>query len=338
MTKPLEFPDDYYVHDKAHMKDVMDSFSKYVKDGWRLGESITVEGAVTRVMLCGMGGSAIAGDLVASYLSDKKIQIEVSRDYDIPKSCDENTLFFCCSYSGNTEETISAYRQAARVGKRIVVMTSGGRLEELSKVNRHQTIMLPKGLQPRAAVHLQFFAMLRVLQTAGVVKEQEKEIERLIGHIDIPTLSKNAISLSEKLVDKVPIIYASQRYLPMAYRFKTQLNENAKVMAYASAIPEMCHNELVGYTRQRESFVAIIFKTDDDHRRTMKRMDLVKGIIRKAGVEAIEISIRGAPLNKIFSAVLIGDYISYYLALRYKIDPSPVVLIEKFKKDMGPFI
>ncbi|MBU1976055.1 MAG: bifunctional phosphoglucose/phosphomannose isomerase [Nanoarchaeota archaeon] len=332
----LQFPQDYYQYDKEGMKAILDDFPNQVRASINLGNAIEITKS-KNIFWFGMGGSAISGMLLKCYIGDS-VQMGIVNDYDFPKHIPEDALLIFCSYSGNTEETLSCYKTAARKYKNVFSISSGGKLQEIAGMNRLQHMKIPKGIQPRNSIPYQVFPVLRILENAGIIANVDQEIMKFIDKIDMKQFAKHGAELALKLKNKIPIVYASHRYYPVAYRLKCEINENAKVHAFSHEFPELNHNEILGYTMLKGNFYGVILRFDDDHRRTQKRMELMKGIMKRSGVEVTELALKGPMINKMFSAILIGDYASYYLALAYKIDPSPVNLIEKFKKDMGPYV
>ncbi|MBU0666175.1 MAG: bifunctional phosphoglucose/phosphomannose isomerase [Nanoarchaeota archaeon] len=330
------FPKDFYQYDTDDMKGAIKDFPKQIKEAYSLGKDVDFQGEINRIVVAGMGGSAIAGDILKSYLSFEKINVDVSRSYDLPIHVDEKTLVFISSYSGNTEETISAYRAALRNDCKIVAITSGGKVKEFAEKNRHKLILIPSGIQPRAALAYSFFPIVKVLENLRIVSNKQADVERLIKAVSKDIYEETGIKLSEKLVDKTPIIYSSELFAPVAYRWKTQLNENAKTMAFYHLFSELNHNELEGYKNRKGDFHVINLKVDVDNRRILKRMDVTKEILRREGVDVTDIAVKGDTfLTKLFSAIYMGDWTSYYLALRYKTNPSSVSVIEDFKKKLG---
>lgn len=341
----LQFPEDYFHFDKDNLLDQYARLGGDMKAAYELGEEtdlFTLKEQPDAIYFIGMGGSSISGEFLKLYLKRLGVFIPVVivRTYDLPPTVTEKSLVLTVSYSGNTEETLSAYRQAGRITKNIVGFASGGRLEEVAKMQRLPFVKVPKGFQPRtAALSYLFFPIIRVLERLKLIPSQKADVEHLVKDLIKPDFKKFAIAVSEKLVYAIPIIYASQEYFSVAYRFKTQINENAKRHAFAHSYSEFNHNELLGYTTLDAKYSIITFRFDDDHRRIHKRMDIVKEITNKAGVETTEIKLSGGHfLTKLFSGIVIGDLISYYLALRYRIDPSPVTLIENLKEKMGPVL
>ncbi len=336
------FPESNYTFDSRNFKRFLDEFANDIRKGYnqsfRNQISLIKKTEGMKILFCGMGGSAISAMLMQTYLNDEPINFEVVNGYNIPGKISSKDLIILSSYSGNTEEVISCYRQARRIGSQVIIMTSGGKLEEMAEQGRLPLIKLQKEYPPRAAVGLMFFALLRLLQDLGIISDKSDEVESLMETFTGKNFNEFGINLSQKLNGKIPIIYSSNVFYPVAYRWKTQINENAKTLAFSNQIPEMNHNELNGFENKNGIYHAIIITTDEDISRVRKRMTLVKEILQKQRVDVTELHVKGSRLNKIFTAVLAGDYTSYYLALRYAIDPYPVETIEKFKRDMGPFI
>jgi glucose/mannose-6-phosphate isomerase len=334
--RELPFPEGYYPFDKSDFKKILDEFPNQVREGRALGEKLSIE-KTNDIYWFGMGGSAIAGELLRTYLFRSGISITTIRGYDLPENIPPHALLIFSSYSGNTEESLSCYKQACRAYKNIISISAGGKLEEMAKSNRTPHISLPKGLPPRITGGYFFFAFLALFDKTGMTKSYE-ETQAFLKNLDLKKIANMGVDISAHLKDQIPLIYASNRYYPVAYRWKADINENAKCMAFSNEFPELNHNEIVGYTFIRGSFYGIILKFDDDHRRIQKRMELMKAIMKKSGVEVTEIALKGNTITKMFTALLIGHYTAYFLALRHRIDPTPVKLVEKFKNDMGPFV
>ncbi|MDD5086422.1 MAG: bifunctional phosphoglucose/phosphomannose isomerase [Candidatus Nanoarchaeia archaeon] len=320
--------------DSSNMISTLENVPNYIEDASKLAENIKITEPIKRIMVAGMGGSSISGDILKSYLHDK-IEVVVNRDYFLPETVGKETLLFAVSYSGNTEETVSCFRTAQRKNMKIVVITSGGKLEELANLSKIPLIKVPKGFQPRAAVAYLFFPMLTVLGNSRMIEDPKQEIKKTVEALKNPKFKERAQDLAEKLVDKIPLIYSSEKMKSVAYRWKTQLNENAKIHAFCHSFPELNHNELVGYGNIRAPYHVIIIKDDDDYVKIKKRMEITKGLISESGINVTEIVVKGDFfLTKLFSAIYIGDLTSYYLAIKYGIDPTPVNVIEKLKKQL----
>jgi len=320
--------------DKSNMIKVLESIPEHIAEAVKLAKDVKITEPIKNIMVAGMGGSAVSGDILKAYLKDK-INVEVNKNYFLPELAGKETLLFILSYSGNTEETISAFRTAQRKNMNMVVITSGGKLEEISKISKTPCIIIPRGFQPRAAIAYLFFPMLAVLYNSHLIDNPVEDVKKTIKALKNPQFKERAQDLAEKLVEKIPLIYASERMGVVAYRWKTQFNENAKIHAFFHVFPELDHNELVGYGNIKAGYHVIIIKDDDDYVKVKKRMDITKRLISEAGINVTEMVIKGdCFLTKLFSAVYLGDLTSYYLALKYGTDPTPVDIIEELKKEL----
>lgn len=336
------FPDDYYKYDSSNYKKFLERFAEdirkaYSQDVRNIVSNINKKPNM-RVILCGMGGSSIAGQLMQSYIDPVELTMESVHNYSIPGKLTKDDLVIITSYSGNTEEAISCYRQVRREGCQLILMSAGGKLEENSSSGRIPFIKLPKDYQPRAALSIMFFTLLRILEETALIAPRNEEVQRLLERMQQQSLTEFGINLSEKLHGKVPLIYTSTNFYPVAYRWKTQINENAKAVAFCDSFPELDHNEIIGFENKNAIFHVVMLTTDEDNSRMRKRMTLSKELIQEKGIEVTELHLKGERLHKIFNAVLAGDLTSYYLALRYRLNPEPVVTVESLKKKMGPFI
>ncbi|MBI2651200.1 bifunctional phosphoglucose/phosphomannose isomerase [Candidatus Woesearchaeota archaeon] len=315
--------------DSQNMLQAIKNFPLQCKDALGLPKGISVAGEINNIVVAGMGGSAIGGDLLKSYLINAPIPVCVNRDYKVPAFVNEKTLLFAVSYSGNTEETLSACYDAKKKGAKIIGITSGGKLAgECEKV-----VKVPQGLQPRAALGYLFFPMLGILHNKGIVSVKNSEVNEMIDILKkTEKFSAAAESLAKKLKDKIPIIYASEAMAPVAFRWKTQINENAKMPAFYNVFSEMNHNEIASYRNMDRKFAAVIIRDKYDNERVKKRMDVCKDIMQfAANVE--EAQTEGeCLLARMFSGIYLGDFVSYHLAVWNRIDPGPVDIIESMKK------
>ncbi len=319
--------------DNSNMLKVIEDFPHQCKTALELAKGMTVSGKINNIIIAGMGGSAVGGDLLKLYLHDLKIPVTTIRDYKLPNYANESTLVFAVSYSGNTEETLAAYEDALRKKTKIIAVTSGGKLGDIS----NKTIKIPKGLQPRAALGYLFFPMLGVLVNSGIANENSAEINEML---DVLSQKEDFRQFGEKLAKKIgsrtPLIYASEQFGAVAYRWKTQFNENSKVAAFSHVFSEMNHNEIVGYqSMSRDRFIAIFIRDNADNERIKKRIDITKEIISQK-VDVEEIYTKGTYLlSRLFSGLYYADFTSYYLALQNKTDPTPVHVIENLKKKLA---
>jgi len=327
---------DYSV-DKEDMRSVIKSMAEQIKEGLKLSEGIEAVGSINRIFICGMGGSALPGDLLKSYLYNSKIPVIVVKDYHIPKYMNDKSLVFVISYSGNTEETISAYREVMKTGAEIIVITSGGKLEELAKMNDDTLIKVPKGIQPRQAIGYQFFPILNILQNSNIIENVQEDIKNTIAILSKTSVyEENAKNLAIKLQNRIPVIYSSNKLSILAEKWKISFNENCKMPAFYNVFPEMNHNEMNGYLNLNGDYYVIIIKDEDDNQRIRKRMKIFKDLVKEKGIDVAEMVIRGdSLLAKIFSGIYIGEWVSYYLALLLEQDPTPVDIVEDFKKRLN---
>jgi len=318
--------------DNSNMLKAIEDFPLQCRTALELPKGISVSGKVDKIFVCGMGGSAVGGDLLKAYMHNSKIPVFVIRDYKVPNFVDENSLVFAVSYSGNTEETIAAFEDASRKKAKIVAVTSGGQLAVMAK----KVIKIPSGLQPRTALGYTFFPVLGVLVNSGIIDVKGREIEEMLDVLS-KTDEFRAVGerIAKKLKGKIPIIYASELLGAVAYRWKTQFNENSKNPAFSHTFSEMNHNEIAGYQMMNKNDFAAIFIMDrEDNERIRKRMGITKEII-STKIEVEEVFTKGEGLlARIFSGIYYGDFASYYLALAGKIDPTPVTVIENLKKKL----
>jgi glucose/mannose-6-phosphate isomerase len=349
----LDNPADVRKIDQKGMYDLIHNFPLQLTEGAHLGliADLNLENfAPDSITLAGMGGSAIGGDLARSYLaSELKIPFWVCRNYNLPEFVNEKSLVFVSSYSGNTEETLSAYQEAKRRKAKIIAITSGGKLLEESKNFNYPFILLPKGFPPRAALGYSFTPILVTLSRSGLVSDKMEELEKASKFLEE---NRNEYSLERKtgenpaktlavnLFQKIPIIYSSTDYFDaVGYRWKGQLCENSKILAFNNYFPEFNHNELVGWKvleHIRDRVVVIILQDKEDHPRIQRRMQIVKEIIEKEKVKVIEIKSEGENLLcRIFSLIQLGDFTSFYLAILNQVDPTPVKVIDLLKNKLA---
>ncbi|KPK99861.1 MAG: hypothetical protein AMJ91_06005 [candidate division Zixibacteria bacterium SM23_73_3] len=305
---------------------------------------------IKNTVVTGLGGSAIGGDLVRSYLAEKLvIPFFIGRNYTLPNFVDSSSLVFVSSYSGNTEETLSAFEDASRRGAKIICITSNGKIEEITSAEKIPCVHLPKGFQPRAALGYSFVPILVLLERFGFSRGEEqnlKEAKDFLNEnrgkyrLEIETEKNSAKKLATKLHGKLPIIYAScDHFDAVSTRWKGQFCENAKMLAFNNVFPEFNHNELVGWkvlSDYRDDLMVVILKDKEDHPRIQKRMEIVKRIIEDQKVEVIETESGGENLlSRMFSLIQLGDFTSFYLAVLNEEDPSPVRVIDYLKNELA---
>jgi len=304
----------------------------------------------TKIVFAGLGGSAIGADLVRSYLYfETKIPISVCREYELPAYVDNSTLVFISSYSGNTEETLSAYQQAKEKGASLILISSDGALKEYAGKDNFTFIEIPRGLPPRCALGYLSIIPLAVLNKLNLVLDIAPAISEMVEVLEelknknlnaaIGQKDNIAKYVSDKLFNKLAVIYSSSIHFDtVVTRLRGQLNENSKSLALTHVFPEMNHNEIVGWQNPKKlfkNFVVLMLRDKDMHPRVTKRMDITGDILKDEGVLVLEIWSRGESLlSRIFSLIYIGDFISFYLAILYGIDPTPVERITYLKNKL----
>ncbi len=343
---------DFSELDKANMIELLEEFPQKMRDALRLGEEFFIPTSVRNfknIVVLGMGGSAIGGDLLSDYLADElSIPIMVIRGYDIPKFVDEDSLVFAVSYSGNTEETISALKKCLEAKARVIVLTSGGKLAALSQENNFPVIKVPAGIQPRAAISYLFFPLLKALERLGLIKERGSEIDETLNILQelsreygakSPIESNLAKKVALSLHQHLPLVYGSEGLLEaVAMRWKTQINENSKWPCFWNVFPELDHNEIVGYEIENSinRQVKIVYLQDKEGLlRVEQRRGITRKIIKNKVAEFVVCPTKGkGKLARMFSLIYLGDLVSYYLAILNQVDPSPVASIEDLKKEL----
>ena len=320
--------DERLIYDKSDMRAILERFPSMIREAYDLDNDIIMDKDIKNICITGMGGSAFSGDLLKTYLKDIDIPIFINKTYALPGYIKKGSLVFANSYSGNTEETVSAYRQAIKKGIQPVVISSGGKLEQLSSMNKNPYIKIPRGYPPRLATPFLFYPMLRVLQNSEIIEKQDSEVEKTISSLRKTSFVTRAQNVIKRLVNKVPVIYCSDDIFCVAEKWKTDINENSKTPAFYNIFPEFNHNEINAYIN--------LISDHADPEPIKKRIKIIKKIIMKRGIDVMEIAITGDNyMTRLVSAIYLGLWVSYYLALEYKTDPTPVEIIEELKKELA---
>jgi glucose/mannose-6-phosphate isomerase len=299
---------------------------------------------VTSITFCGMGGSAVAGDVLrALYRERLGVPFDVHRSPTLPAYCAPRTLVIASSYSGTTAETLACFREAVARGCRIIVLSSGGPLASEARDGGYAVIPAPPGSMPRAALGHLAFGAIGALETVGLlpaaaadVDETVRELTALAARLgpDVPRNDNDAKELAWQLGDRVPVIWGADGIGAVAAaRWKTQCNENAKMPAWSSALPELDHNEVVGWTRPAgEGAMVVALRHEDEHPEVAARFAPSLGLAREAGaVTAEEWAAGRSSLARLFSLILMGDFTSTYAGLLRGVDPTPVAAIDRLK-------
>lgn len=299
-----------------------------------------------QVVVLGMGGSAIGGDLLRDAVAGEyPLPIRVLRDYTLPADVGARALVIASSYSGETEETLAAFLEAARRGCRLVVVAGGGRLlAEAQRLGLPLLTIQYKG-EPRAALGYSFFFLLGLLHRLGLVGDKSKDLEEMVRVLEdlglrlepgVPLARNPAKELAARLQGRLAVIYGAGILEGVARRWKGQINENAKSWAFFESFPELNHNSVVGYDLPRDLaslILVILLYSDLLHPRIKRRYQITQEILDRKGVGFEVVTSEGeAILSHMMSSVLLGDYVSYYLALLNGVDPSPVEVISFLKE------
>lgn len=312
--------------------------------GWNL----KIENNISNVVLTGMGGSALAGLIVRNWWDSRlKIPFIVTRNYELPAFVGPDTLVIASSYSGNTEETLSAAQDAAKKGAKLVALTSGGQLAEKAKAHNHPLLEMPPGLQPRMAVWYavrllaELFEQLELV--SGAVTELTEASDFLAKQAasyapEVPTNSNQAKQIAGRLQNKSVIIYAGPILATAAYKWKISFNESAKNLAWSNEFPELNHNEFIGWSGAPDNkpFAVVELKSNLDSAQIQKRFDVSNRLLVEKMPKPIEVEAQGqSHIEQLLWTIQLGDFASNYLAILNNIDPTPVDLIEKLKKELA---
>lgn len=320
---------------------------------WALAEAASIPGLrgnIKNIVVAGMGGSAIGGDILRGLMqSAGSIPLVVNRGYGVPGFVDSETLFIAASYSGNTEETLSAYEQARQGGAQIVCFCSGGRLENLAQEHGNPCFIVPGGLVPRAATGYLFAPLALLLEKAGILKGISDDLKETIEVLyelrgalnpDVAIEHNLARSLARRMKNSLPIIWGTEGMTETAaFRWKAQINENAKSPAFFAVLPELNHNEIVGFGTPEQliqQFFIIVLRDAFDHPRVQRRIEITSEMLKGRVMDLVEIGSRGKSwLARFYSLVYTGDYASTYLALEYGLDPIEIKAIDYLKNTLA---
>jgi glucose/mannose-6-phosphate isomerase len=284
------------------------------------------------LVVCGMGGSAIGGDLAAAALGDRATRpITTVRGYAFESWTGPDSLVLCASYSGNTEETLACFEAAGVAGAGRVALTTGGQLAELARAEGVPVIGAPAGMQPRAAVIYMIVGVLECAALCGAAPGLHSEID---AAAELLATIEPDPQLAESLRGTVPVVHGAGTTTAIARRWKTQLNENAKLPAFWSELPEANHNEICAWEPGTAAvpFAGVFLEDPDQHPRIIRRIDLTAAEVERAGAPVLRVPARGdTRLERVLSLVMMGDLLSVQLAELEGIDPTPVEAIERFK-------
>jgi glucose/mannose-6-phosphate isomerase len=330
--------------DKGGMRDIIASFPGQLEEGIRRSHGLAAGlGKATGVFIAGMGGSGIAGEVFAAWVADRsRIPIRPVHDYRLPSYAKPGDLLIAISYSGNTEETLAATAEGIKLGCRLVVITSGGALAKLARDAGATLIEVPPGLPPRGAFgHL--FGILPSIAAGWASGDLRGELERATHHLrdlcdrltpDVPLTRNRAKRLAARLAATTPVIYGAPPFDVIAKRWQTQLNENAKMLAFSSPLPEADHNEIMGWALDKSArrFSVVLLRDKDETPEMHRRLDATAAMFgRRARLEQVRDE-DDQLLGRMLGSLFLGDFVSLYLATLRRVDPSPMEPITELKK------
>ncbi len=326
------------------MDKLIEKFPAQLQEGLEIGDRATInihDNSIQNIVILGMGASGIGGDFIREFVkSECKVPVIVSKGYTAPAFVSINTLVIVSSYSGNTEETLNAYEGVRDSGAKIVCISSGGKLIDIAKENSHDYIQLPSGwTSPRACLGFSIIEQLYVLTKLGLISGKSLDSIRIsIDKIKFNTDEIQAIAkkVANSLVGKIPIIYTTDRMEAVAVRYRQQLNENAKSLAWTGVIPEMNHNELEAWRNKNGSLAVLYLRFKDELPRNKVRIEINKKIISAYCDTILEVEAKGNTLvEQSMYLVHVGDWISYYLSQLYNRDSIEIKAIDYLKSELA---
>lgn len=342
MTNSINSPHKF---DKSNLRKVILDAPNQFKVGFEIAKNIKINGKFERVVFFGEGGSAFPASFVRMLIANKRysnqsLPISFLQNYTYKLTPDsfDGTLNVFCSYSGNTEETISTLLEAIEKGLPIVAISSGGRIEEICKEKDVPFVKLPMpsvGFQPRMGTGYFVSAMLQILTNCGLTSDFKDEILKSSESFGfkMEESEKLGMELAGKIVGKTPVIWANQMYRELARVWTIKFNEHAKNPAFWNYFSELNHNSMIGYSNFGDKYFAIMLKDPADDPRNHKRYEVTAGILKEVGMESIILEIVGESVfEKLFNSIYIADFAAYYLAEKNGVDPTPVDMVEEFKK------
>ncbi|NWG27315.1 MAG: bifunctional phosphoglucose/phosphomannose isomerase [Ignavibacteriaceae bacterium] len=330
-------------YDSQNQFQVLRNSCNQISDAWnnKIDLSGLKKNSFSSILFCGLGGSAISGDLLSDYLyGELTIPFNVVRGYNLPSYVNQNTLIIISSYSGNTEETISCFEQALTRKSQIVVITSGGKIEEIASSKKIPVIKIPGGFQPRYALGLGFYSLLKLMQELGFADENKNVTDTINlwkrRSDDFSGENNYALQIAEQLVGFIPVIYSAEYLSSAGYRFKCQLNENAKLHAFYHTLPEMNHNEIVGWEsyKEKQFHTKVIYLLDKEYNpQIIKRFDTLKELLAGQAIEILTISSNEKNRKvRIMDLIFLADWISFYASVLRGFDPSEIDFINRMKQ------
>ena len=325
------------------MNDYINDFSNHLREAIEIADNTTLTPytkEIRNILICGLGGSGIGGTIVSDIISSKvNIPIAATKDYSIPNFVNEHTLVIANSYSGNTEETLYALEKCQARGAEIAVITSGGKLKTIAEENKYNKIIIPGNQPPRAMFGYAFTELFFMLNHYGIIDDSFKaDFDEAITLLDTEKadIQKQAMDLAKKMYKQTPVIYVANGFEGVAVRFRQQINENSKMLCWHSVVPEMNHNELLGWRTNVDDLAVVYFRNTCDYDRNQIRMDINKKVISKFTSNITEIWSKGDSLieNSLYH-ISLGDWVSWYLSEMNNVDAIEIDVIEFLKGELA---
>ena len=320
------------------MLELVESMPIQIRESLELSRIFEVRGDVQNIVICGMGASGITGDIIKNLGKDSKVPIEVVKDFSVPGYVSAKTLAFVVSYSGDTHEVLSAFKELYRKGAILIVVTTGGKLKfaaEQAGVEHQKVIVVPRGLPPRQALPYLTIPILMTLHNLKIIQLSVNDIKETVEAVSNKTFVEKAKLLANHIGEKTPLIIASSKYSGVTTRWCTQINENAKTFAFAGVIPEITHNMILGFSRAPKNYHVVILSDEKDEPLVQKQMNIVKDIIKQSGMGITEIGLKGrSHMVKYFTAIFVGDLVSVMLAKKAGVNAMDTRIIEELKKKL----
>lgn len=324
------------------MKQLVQDFTKQLREAEEIASKAVISKSenIRNIVITGLGGSGIGGTIVSELVAGScGVPIIVNKDYFLPAFVDRHTLLVVCSYSGNTEETLSAMQQGIIKKATIVCITSGGKVLEMAKQHQFSFIQIPGGMPPRACFGYSFVQLLKVLETNGFAPASSfKDLEEAIQLLDNENkeIKELAHKTAKVLHKKIAVLYSIGSCEGVAVRIRQQINENGKMLCWHHSFPEMNHNELVGWTTRNDELVVVSLQTTFDYDRTKRRYDVCRPLFEKYAHAVVDLHARGkSKLAQFLYLINVGDWISCYLADLKGIDPVEVKVIDHLKNELS---
>ena len=325
------------------MNDYINDFSNHLREAIEIANNTTLSPytkEIRNILICGLGGSGIGGTIVSDIISSKvNIPIAATKDYSIPNFVNEHTLVIANSYSGNTEETLYALEKCQARGAEIAVITSGGKLKTIAEENKYNKIIIPGGQPPRAMLGYAFTELFFMLNHYGIIDDSFKnDFNKAIALLDTEKsdIQKQAMDLAMKMYKQTPVIYVANGFEGVAVRFRQQINENSKMLCWHHVVPEMNHNELLGWRTNVDGLAVVYFRNKCDYDRNQIRMDINKKVISEYTKNITEIWSKGGSLieNSLYH-INFGDWVSWYLSEMNNVDAIEIDVIDFLKGELA---